>query len=152
MKKTVLIFCFFGNAFLWANGPEKIQWYSYSEALRIAQKEPRMIWVFLYASWCLPCRIMENDALLDTAVIRLLNSKFYAVKLDVESQEKISCDHQNKTVERCFSDVWELKGTPSFVLVAPKGLSILTFSRLISSKDLSFLLESFLESEKEWLQ
>ena len=31
---------------------------------------------------------------------------------------------QAKTVERCYFDVWELSAVPSFVLVAPKGMSI----------------------------
>ncbi|MDR1759044.1 MAG: thioredoxin family protein [Fibrobacter sp.] len=149
MKKMAILFLIGGSVLLYA---AQIQWVPYTQALEQTKKEPRLIWAFLQASWCIPCRVMEREAFTDSGVIELLNTRFYPVRLDVESKEIITCDGKKKTVERCFFDVWELNGTPSMVLIAPKGLSILTLSQALSAKDLSFLLNRFLENEKEWLQ
>ena len=52
---------------------------------------------------------------------------------------------------RCFFDVWKLNGVPSFVLIAPKGLSILTLTQSLESSEMRLLLQHFLKKEKEWV-
>ena len=96
---------------------------SYSKALEKAKQNPKLIFVDLYADWCLPCRVMDANVYTDPTVASLLNSRFYAVKLDVDSKEKITCDGEHKNVQECMTQVWELSTLPSFVLLAPKGLS-----------------------------
>jgi hypothetical protein len=48
--------------------------------------------------------------------------------------------------------VWELNVLPSFVLIAPKGLSILTVADSMSPQEMQMLLDKFLEKEKEWIE
>jgi thiol:disulfide interchange protein len=129
-----------------------VHWMGYNEAFEKAKKDPKLIFVDLYADWCIPCRVMDANVYSDPTVASLLNTRFYAVKLNADSQDSIMCDGQKKTVQRCYFDVWELTALPAFVLVAPKGLSILTVTDSMTPQELQLLLFQFLEKEKEWIE
>ena len=75
-----------------------VHWMSYDEAFEKAKKAPKLIFVDLYADWCVPCRIMEANVYSDPTVASLLNTRFYSVKLNADSQDTIMCDGQKKTV------------------------------------------------------
>ncbi len=132
--------------------PKLVRWMDYTEALKKAKETPKLIFVDMYADWCVPCRIMDANVYSDPTVASLLNSRFYPVKLNADAQDTIMCDNQRKTVQRCYFDVWELSALPALVLVAPKGLSILTITDSMSPKDMQMLLYQFLEKEKEWIE
>lgn len=128
-----------------------VQWMDYGAALEKAKTDPKLIFVDLYADWCVPCRIMDANVYNNPTVASILNTKFYAVKLDADSQDSIVCDAKKNTVQRCYFDVWELHALPAFVLVAPKGMSILTVTDSMSPEELRYMLYQFLEKEKEWI-
>ena len=130
----------------------KVHWMDYKTALEKAKKNPKLIFVDLYADWCVPCRIMDANVYSDPTVASVLNSRFYAVKLNAESQDTISCDGERKNVKDCMTQVWELSVLPSFVLLAPKGLSILTVSDSMSPEEMQSLLFKFLVKEEEWIK
>lgn len=133
-------------------GQALVHWMDYSTALEKAKKNPRLIFVDLYADWCIPCRVMDASVYSDPSVAAFLNNRFYPVKLNAESQDTIMCDGQKKTVKRCYFDVWELSVLPAFVLVAPKGLTILTVSDSMSPQEMQSLLSQFLVKEEEWIK
>ena len=132
--------------------PKLVRWMDYTEALKKAKDSNKIIFVDLFADWCVPCRIMDANTYTDPTVASLLNTRFFPVKLDVDSQDTISCDGKRKTVQRCYFDVWELSALPAFVLIAPKGLSILTVTDSMSPQELQLMLYQFLEKEKEWIE
>ena len=126
---------------------------NYTPFCFIAKENDELIGAMdLYADWCVPCRIMEANVYSDPTVASLLNTRFYSVKLNADSQDTIMCDGQKKTVQRCYFDVWELSALPAFVLIAPKGLSILTVTDSMSPQELQLMLYQFLEKEKEWIE
>lgn len=128
-----------------------VHWMTYSEGLDKASKESKLLFVSVYADWCIPCRIMEKNVYSDPKIASTLNARFVPARLNAESQDKIKCDGQVKTAERCYFDVWNLSAVPSIVLVAPKGMSILTLSQSLDVADMQFLLKQFLYKEKEWI-
>lgn len=128
-----------------------VHWMTYTDGLNKASKESKLMFVSVYADWCLPCRIMEQNVYTDPEIASLLNSRFIPAKLNAESQDKIKCDGQVKTAERCYFDVWSLTAVPSIVLVAPKGMSILTLTQSLDVNDMRYLLKQFLIKEKEWI-
>lgn len=132
--------------------PKLVHWMDYTEALKKAKDSHKLIFVDLYADWCVPCRVMDASVYMDPTVASLLNSRFFPVKLNADSQDTIVCDGQTKTVQRCYFDVWELRALPAFVLIAPKGLSILTVTDSMSPQEMQMLLYQFLEKEKEWIE
>ena len=129
-----------------------VQWLKYDDALAKAKKEPKLIFVDMFADWCVPCHVMDKNVYMNPTVANTLNKKFYAVKLDADSQDTISCDGVRNTVKKCFSEVWELYALPAFVLAAPKGLSILTVTDSMFPQEMMSLLDKFLEKEKEWIE
>lgn len=129
----------------------KVHWEKYSEALAASKKDHKLIFVDLYADWCVPCKIMEANAFMDNAVSKILNTRFHPVRLNVDSQAYVACDGRDKTVERCVTDVWKLNGVPSFVLISPKGLSILTLTRMLEPDELRLFLFECLQKEKDWI-
>jgi len=128
-----------------------VKWMDYNAAFEQAQKDPKLVFVDLYADWCIPCRVMDKNVYSDPIIARLLNTLFYPVKLDVDSQDTIMCDGQRKTVQRCYFDVWELNALPAFVLMAPKGMTILTVTDSMSPQEMQDLIAQFLRKEKEWI-
>lgn len=128
-----------------------VHWMGYSEAFALAKSKPKLVFVDLYADWCVPCRVMDKNVYMNPMVADALNRYFYPVKLDADSQDSIMCDGQKNTVQRCYFDVWELNALPAFVLVAPKGMSILTVTDSMLPQEMLELLLKFLEKEKEWI-
>lgn len=128
-----------------------VHWMDYGEALAKAKESPRLIFVDMYADWCVPCRVMDKNVYSDPTVASLLNARFYPVKLDADSQDSIMCDGQKNTVQRCYFDVWELNALPAFVLVAPNGMSILTVTDSMSPQEMQYLIMQFMKKEKEWM-
>lgn len=155
MKSNVLLALFCGGFFsilLAAPDSTAVRWENYSEALLSAKSDGKMLFVDIVADWCLPCREMDRTTYRDRTVASILNSRFHPVRLDQGSQDTIECDTKRLPVERCFFDVWNLSAVPSYVLVAPKGLSILTYSLGLSADEMRMLLMQFLAKEEEWVQ
>ena len=46
----------------------KVHWMDYTTALAKAKQNPKLIFVDLYADWCVPCRIMEANVYSDPTV------------------------------------------------------------------------------------
>ena len=152
VRALVLLLVLAGSATCAPKKQSLVHWMDYTTALEKAKTNPKLIFVDLYADWCIPCRVMDASVYTDPTVASLLNSKFYAVKLNAESEDKIVCDGQRKTVKRCYFDVWELSVLPAFVLVAPKGLTILTVSDSMSPQEMQSLLYQFMVKEEEWIK
>lgn len=68
---------------------EKPKWYTWEEAMEANAKEPRTIMVDIYTSWCGWCKRMDKATFQDPKVAKVLNEKFYAVKLDAEMREEV---------------------------------------------------------------
>ena len=71
--------------------PKLVHWMDYTEALEKAKDSKKLIFVDLYADWCVPCRIMDANTYSDPTVASLLNTRFFPVKLDVDSQDLFFC-------------------------------------------------------------
>ena len=158
---TWVLLCFFGALSLaWAKeGLKKsvtttrdsVHWEDYSEALARAKIDQKMVFVDIVADWCIPCREMDKTTYRDKQVVETLNNRFHPVRLDQAAEETIQCDTKRLPVNRCFFNVWNLQALPSYVLIAPKGLSILTYSNGLDADQMNLLLMQFLTKEKEWL-
>ena len=67
----------------------KVKWYTIEEAQQLVKKEKRKIYIDVYTDWCGWCKVMENKTFTDPEIAEMLNTKFYAVKLDGEGKEDI---------------------------------------------------------------
>jgi thioredoxin-related protein len=95
MKKPAYIFCtiwLVGSLFL-ANAQEHkgpVKWMSFEEAVEKSKTEKRKIFIDVYTDWCGWCKVMDKNTFTDPEIAKLLNEKFYPVKLDAEQPGDIT--------------------------------------------------------------
>ncbi|KAB1066886.1 thioredoxin fold domain-containing protein [Tamlana haliotis] len=71
----------------------EIHWKTFPE-LEIALKEnPKPVFIFFHAEWCAYCKKIERKIFTKPEVINMINSEFYAVEMDVETQDSIVFDN-----------------------------------------------------------
>lgn len=150
--KNAICLCLILCGLSFAKTPtDSTHWENYSQALAEAKRDHKMVFVDIVADWCLPCCEMDKTTYRDKGVATLLNTRFHPVRIKQNSQDTILCDTLRLPVERCFFDVWNLQAVPSYVLIAPNGLSILTYSKGLDADEMRMLLMQFLSKEKEWI-
>jgi thioredoxin-related protein len=69
---------------------EEIKWHSIDEAIQLAAQEPRVLVIDVYTDWCGWCKRMDATTFSDPEIVEIMNSQFYAVKLDAEGKEDIT--------------------------------------------------------------
>ena len=57
---------------------------SWNEALELAKKEDKLIFLDAYASWCGPCKSMQKKVFPTDKVGEYFNARFINVKIDME--------------------------------------------------------------------
>jgi len=78
-----ILLIFFGKFDLYSQGIEFFEG-SWEEALELAEREDKLIFVDCYAVWCGPCRRMSNNVFPDPKVGTFYNANFINLKLDME--------------------------------------------------------------------
>ncbi len=68
---------------------DAIQWISWTEAMEANKVKPKKIFIDIYTDWCGWCKKMDKSTFIDPAVIKALNTDFYAIKFDAEQKEEI---------------------------------------------------------------
>jgi thioredoxin-related protein len=118
-----------------AYAQKKVQWMKFEDAYKAAQKEPRKIFVDIYADWCGWCKVLDRETFSDTGVIRILNEYYYPVKLNSESKE-------THTVGDSKYSSPELAA--SLAMVKPKeGLGLPTMVIINEKMQLNELIQGF---------
>ena len=87
MKKWICILLIFFCAT--PSGFAQLKMYSFEEAEKLSKENPKPFVIFIHASWCKYCRMMENSTFKNSEIIKLLNTNFYFISLDAESKESI---------------------------------------------------------------
>lgn len=60
---------------------------TWDEALQLAKKENKLIFLDVYATWCGPCKKLKKTTFSDKEVGKLFNNTFINVSLDAEQGE-----------------------------------------------------------------
>lgn len=83
---------------------------TWEEALAFAQKENKLIFVDVYATWCGPCKKMDALTFINTEVGEYFNKRFVNVKIDGEKGE-------GPTIRRRYN----VRGYPTLLFLNHKG-------------------------------
>lgn len=71
-------------------GTTAINWMSIEQAEEASKKDPKPMFVMVYANWCPHCKNFDKTTYQDPKVITDLNTKFYPVKINAHSNETIT--------------------------------------------------------------
>lgn len=102
---------------LMAQDPPKIKWYTFEEATKLNQKEPKMVLVDVYTDWCGWCKKMDKETFTDAKVIQYINENFYAVKLNAEDNKKKFKFRGKEYTEASMAKVMQVNSYPNFVII-----------------------------------
>lgn len=67
----------------------EIHWLSLDEVQVAMKKEPKKVYMDVYTDWCGWCKVMEKKTFTNKNVIKYMNEKFYAVRLNAEQKDSI---------------------------------------------------------------
>ncbi|HDR88742.1 MAG TPA: DUF255 domain-containing protein [Bacteroidetes bacterium] len=67
----------------------KVKWYTFEEAVKLVQKEPKKLFIDVYTDWCGWCKRMDENTFNHPVIAEYLNTHFYAVKFNAESTEPV---------------------------------------------------------------
>ena len=68
----------------------EIEWLSFEEGLKKAQKENKLILMDIYAKWCHWCNVMENTTYRNRKVIELIKKYYIPVRVDADKYPDIN--------------------------------------------------------------
>jgi thioredoxin-related protein len=94
MRKSLLIL--FSLAFLGCNAQSEknltgeVKWYTFEEAVKLNEKNPKKIFIDVYTDWCSWCKVMDQKTFTNTEIADYLNKHYYPVKFNAESKEPIT--------------------------------------------------------------
>lgn len=79
--------------------------------LEQAQREKKPVFVEFYASWCAPCKVMEEEIFTQVATLTYLNMNFLNFRTDFDSPS-------GKTI----ASIYEVKSLPTVLFLDPQGV------------------------------
>ena len=95
-------------------------WLRLDEAREHAASDGKPIFIFVEAEWCVQCRRMEREVFPQEDVKRLLEERYHAVSIDLDSREKVTLDGESVT-EREFARRMEVSVTPTIFFMNAQG-------------------------------
>jgi len=72
-----------------AQSTTEVKWYSLEEAVALAEKEPKKIFIDVMTVWCGWCKKMDREVFSQEDIANILNAEYYAVRLDAQQKEDI---------------------------------------------------------------
>lgn len=127
--------------------PDKsgLNWISYTQAAEQADDEEKKLMIFLEAEWCMVCKRMHREVFTNDEVISLMNSDFYPVRMDIESDAMIPVKGK-RVSKKEFSKSIGIYGTPTILFLNSNEEVIGNFVGYSDSEEMISLL-TYITSE-----
>ena len=101
--------------------------------------------LFLEAEWCIVCKRMHREVFTNREVTSLINNDFYAVKMDIESEEMIPVNGEMISKKE-YSKSIGIYGTPTILFIDSNDDVIGNFVGYVDEKGMVILL-NFIKSD-----
>jgi thiol:disulfide interchange protein len=79
--------------------------------LEQAQREKKPVFVEFHASWCAPCKVMEEDIFTQSSVFQYLNGHFLNFRTDFDTP-----------AGRTIAEIYEVEKLPTVLFLDPRGV------------------------------
>jgi len=109
---------------------------SFESGMNKASTEGKLFFVEFYADWCTPCKWMDKTTYTNQKVVKLLNTNFVALKLDIETEEGASMKKQ-----------FSVRMLPTILIFNSEGDMVERVEKTLSPQSMVSLL-SFHDSTK----
>lgn len=120
-----------------------INWKTWPELEQAIKEEPKPIFIFFHAKWCAYCKKIERKIFTKSEVIAKLNSKYYAVEMDVERTDTITFEGVKFINKQALTKRNGIHEIP-LLLASRKGFPFSLPATIILNKDFR-LKERFFE-------
>jgi len=87
-KLILIIGLLFANQVL-AQEIQKVNWLTFEQLSDSLAIKPKKVFINFYSDWCTPCLKMDHVSYRNAVVIHKMNSEYYAVKMNVETNDTI---------------------------------------------------------------
>lgn len=98
--------------------------------LEDAQTANKPVFVSFHASWCAPCKVMEEDIYTQSQVYEYVNDHFLSMRTDYDSDA-------GKTI----AAIYEVDRLPTILFLSPKGVVLVRQTGSVSGAALRLLAE-----------
>lgn len=125
LKLVVVATVFFGLGVgcISSQAQSGVNWKSLSEAQELADQNNKKVMIFAEAEWCGYCKKMHKEVFPEQSVQDSLQKYFYPVKLDIESDRKVTFNDEAMT-ERQLARRFKVTSTPTFIFLSSGGNTI----------------------------
>lgn len=82
---------------------ETINWITWEQLDKNLLEKPKPVFIFFHAKWCAYCKKMEREVFTNSEIVNRINQKYYAVQMDVETNDTILFDGKTFTNKQSLS-------------------------------------------------
>jgi thioredoxin-related protein len=120
-----------------------INWLSYDEAAKLNAKKPKKIFVDVYTDWCGWCKQLDKTSFRDPAVVKYMNKQYYAVKLNAESNDKVTYQGKEMTAAQLARNTFHATGYPTTVYLDERENLLQPLSGYLEAEMLNKILHFY---------
>jgi thiol-disulfide isomerase/thioredoxin len=143
MKKLVVLFfaVFSLNSISFANEMLFIEKGGFEKAKLKAKEEGKMLLLDFYASWCTPCKWMDETTFKDLEVRSLLDQKYIAVKVNIDDFEGFE-----------LKSKFDIRFLPTILIFNPNGQMIERVEETLGSQKMKTMLSGHAEANASFVK
>lgn len=102
---------------VYADGVEFTTITTWNQALEMARKANKPIFLDAYTDWCGWCKVMDKETFSDPTVAAFMNANFVNVKMEMETGEGIDVAMKNRITVFPTFKVFAVDGTPTYTVM-----------------------------------
>ncbi len=114
-------------------------WKSFNDGMTEAKRSNKKILVDVYTDWCGWCKKMDAQTYNDANVAKYLADQYVLVKLNAESEKKLSYKGKEYT-ERELAGAFGITGYPSTLFLKADGEAITLYPGFADAKNFRVIL------------